>query len=174
MYWALNKCIPGVLSLRDLNIQISEYYEERTKWDQSFKKEYAGIPNVTWHQSCIYKALKKKYGKGNFVWKKVSFHGMVQFLKSSHKGAKFYLHGKLNSTLFEYGKSGDDWAHAICIDPQNNKFYDNTCYSLMRGRSINKCFVKCNIENRYMSEIHRVYRLEIVEEISKRRRSNNK
>ena len=76
MHQVLNKCIPGVLSLKDLNDQIDKYYEERINWDRSLKKEHAGIPNITWHQSCIYKDLKHKYGQVNNVWKKIHFNGV--------------------------------------------------------------------------------------------------
>ena len=172
IHWALNKCIPGVLSLTELNEEISEYYNERIKWDQSFKLGDAGTPDVTWHQSCIYKALIKKYGKGNFLWKKVPFHGMEHFLKTSNNDRKFYVHGKLNSNIFEDECSDGDWTHAICLDPQNNKFYDNTSYSMMKGRSIKKWFIQCIPEEQYMSEIHRVYQLELGRRRNKQRRAN--
>ena len=76
VYWALNKCLPGVLSLVDLNEQIGKYYRERRKFDKSFQKEDAGTPDESWHHSCNYKALESKYGKGNFVWRKVPYNGM--------------------------------------------------------------------------------------------------
>ena len=60
VYWDLNKCLPGVLSLVDLNEQIGEYYRERRKFDKSFEKEDAGIPDESWRHSCIYKALNAK------------------------------------------------------------------------------------------------------------------
>ena len=79
MWYALNKCLPGVLSLNELNHQINNYHAERSAWGGEIPKIVAGIPNSTWHHSCIYKALKEKYGDENFRWKKVSFDGMTFF-----------------------------------------------------------------------------------------------
>ena len=66
IYYALIKCVTGVLAPEDLNLEIENYFEERLKWGDSIEKDVAGIPNITWHHSCIYKALKRKYGDGNF------------------------------------------------------------------------------------------------------------
>ena len=165
--YALNKCKHGVLSAHDLNIEIKNYFEERLKWGDIIEKDVAGIPNITWHHSCIYKALKRKYGDGNFRWRKIPFHTMNQFLTENNKG-RFYIHGKLNWKHFGSSSKGN-WTHAICIDLNTGKFYDNTSSNLMRGYSIKKWFAGNEKTSHYMSEIHRVYHLDV-----NRRKSSRK
>ena len=159
IYYALTKCVPGVLAPEDLNLEIENYFEERLKWGDSIEKDVAGIPNITWHHSCIYKALKRKYGDGNFHWKKIPFRTMDQFLSENITG-RFYVHGKLNWRLFGSSSKGN-WTHAICIDLNTGKFYDNTSSNLMRGYSIKKWFTGNGKTSHYMSEIHRVYQLDV-------------
>ena len=137
------------------------------KLGDDIEKEVAGIPNITWHHSCIYKALKRKYGNGNFYWRKIPFRTMEQFFSENNTG-KFYVHGKLNWRLFGSSSKGN-WTHAICIDVKTGKFYDNTSSKLMRGYSIKKWFTGNAKTNNYMSEIHRVYQLDV-----KRRKSSRK
>ena len=82
----------------------------------------------------------------------------------SMKTGKFYVHGKLNYKIFKDGTSEGNWTHAICLDLENNKFYDNTSSSLRRGRSIKKWFIQHDKDNQYMSEIHRIYKLAVSRE----------
>ena len=87
---------------------------------------------------------------------------------SENNAGKFYVHGKLNWRLFGSSSKGN-WTHAICIDVKTGKFYDNTSSKLMRGYSIKKWFTGNGKTSNYMSEIHRVYQLDV-----KRRKGSRK
>ena len=85
----------------------------------------------------------------------------MEFFCTSTKTGRFYVHGKLNFKIIEGGKSEDNWTHTICLDVEKNKFYDNTCSYSKRGRSIKKGLIPHEEGYHYMTEIHRIYRLEI-------------
>ena len=87
---------------------------------------------------------------------------------SENNTGKFYVHGKLNWRLFGSSSKGN-WTHAICIDLNTGKFYDNTSSKLMRGYSIKKWFTGNGKTSNYTSEIHGDYQLDV-----KRRKSSRK
>ena len=99
IYWAFNKCVPGVLTMKELNNQIESHYIEMRRLNPNHKKGWSGIKNQTWHQACISKALSQKYGKGSYIWKKIRFKNLYHFLKSNKTG-RFYIHGLFNYRLF--------------------------------------------------------------------------
>ena len=159
IHWTLNKCVPNVLSLQELNDQIEPLFLEMKESKSYWKREWCGIENITWHQTCISKALKKKYGAGSYVWKKIKFDDMQDFLET-HKTGRFYLHGILNYKLFSKNPAGN-WTHTICVDIDSGKFYDNTSDILMEGYSILEWFINCREEQKYLSRIDRIYQLQI-------------
>ena len=159
IHWALNKCADNVLSLEELNEQIDPLFVEMKKQYPAWKREWCGIEDITWHQQCIAKAMKKKYRSGSYVWERIPCDG-IQDLWDSHKTGRFYLHGILNYKHFSEKPDGN-WTHAICIDLDKEKFFDNTSPKLKRGYSISKWFIKCRKEDRYLSRIDRVYQLQI-------------
>ena len=161
IYWALNKCVPGVLTMKELNNQIESHYIEMRRLNPNHKKDWSGIKNQTWHQACISKALSQKYGKGSYIWKKIRFKNLYHFLKSNKTG-RFYIHGLLNYRLFSNNSSGN-WTHAICIDIDDGKFYDN---NYPYGRLILDWFINCNVEEMYLARIDRIYKLDILKFLS--------
>lgn len=154
MIFALNKCVPGVLSTEDLNEQIPNVHEEKAKMPEcSFTEENCGVPNETWNMDCVYKALKKKYGHGGFKWEKQKGDDI---LWKKNKGL-FYVTGELNRALFpDLEEQEGSWAHAVCVDTNKNKFYDTS--NDENGQPFKSWFEAG--PNCYM-KIWRVYKLEI-------------
>ena len=90
----------------------------------------------------------------------MKFENMQDFLET-HKTGRFYVHGVLNYKRFSDDPAGN-WTHAICIDTERGKFYDNTSVKLMKGCSIIKDFINCREEDKYLSRIDRIYKLQII------------
>jgi hypothetical protein len=163
MLLALNNCIPDVLSEEELNNEIESVYEEKNKLTEFFPDKYliewCGVPNKSWHQDCIPKALKKKYGVGGFVWKKQK---NIDVIFKRNLG-KFYVHGLLNRKL--YSDRDGNWQHSICVNTNNGKFYDES----IKGEKVKSWFE--DNEDCYM-KVWRVYKLELVKpkKVMKRKR----
>jgi hypothetical protein len=161
MLVALNKCWPGVLLAEELDEQIERVHEEQNKhpmWaPDKYNREWCGIPGVTWHHDCIGKALRKKYPPapllGACTWRKKSADSIYK----SGQG-KLYVHGLLNKTLWPDIDPSSNWQHAICVDTDAGKFFD---VNSNRWRSVGK-WLQCPQEDRYMSNIWRVYKLALV------------
>ena len=152
---ALNKCCPGVLTAEDLDEQIMAVFEEKNalaEWSPNgFKEEWCGTPGESWHQDCIVKALKKKY-PGGYSWRK---HPTSVIYERGH--GKFYVHGILNKLLWPDLDQEGNWQHAICVDTDTGRFWDDNA----KGRKVEK-WLKCEVEtDRWMEEIWRVYKLEV-------------
>lgn len=155
---SLNYCVPNVLSIQELDNQIDLLLVEKNKekefFPNKFLREWCGTEGQSWHQDCILKALKQKYGVGQFCWAKQKNRDII-FEKN--KG-KFYVHGLLNQILFpEINNPNGNWSHTICVDTDLGKYFDE---SAPNGRSVEKWLKK----SKYLIEIHRVYKLEIFEE----------
>ena len=91
MHKALNKCKPGVLCVEELDEQITNVHEEKNKkpeWaPDMYKLEWCGTPGQSWHQDCIFMALRKKY-PGRFSW----LRHPTSVIFERGRG-KFYVHG---------------------------------------------------------------------------------
>jgi hypothetical protein len=159
MVVALNKCCPGVLTAGELDEQIEKLHEELNKqreWaPNNYKMEWCGIPGVTWHQNCILKALKKKYPPSStgVHWRKLPANSMYE---PGH--GKLYVHGLLNKALWPEIDQSSNWQHSICVNTDTGRFFDG---NTNRWRSVAK-WLQCPEEDRYMSEIWRVYTLSLV------------
>lgn len=151
MLAALNHCVPDVLCARDLDNQIKPLFEEKNKTPEyKLTLEQCGIPGVTWHSECIGRALKSKYGEGGFIWRRQD----REILNETKRG-KFYVTGELNRKLFPDLEQDGNWAHVVCVDTDNDRFYD--CNNT--GGKKFKAWFKQG-PNCYMN-IWRVYKLEI-------------
>ena len=102
--------------------------------------------------------MKKKYR--DFVWKKIEFENMQDFLET-HKTGGFYLYAIVNYKPFSKNPAGN-WTHTICIDIDSGKCYDTTSAKLTKGCSIIEWFAKCREEDKYLSRIDRIYKLQII------------
>lgn len=155
MLYVLNMCSPGVLSREELDEQIYEVYKEKNnlkEWSPNrYDISWCGIPGETWHQDCISKALKKKY-QDKYLWRKQKRSTIYE---RGH--GKLYVHGLLNRLLWPNLDQDSNWQHTICVDTDTAKFYD---INSAKGRWIKSWFL-CSPEKRYMSEIWRVYKLEV-------------
>ena len=103
--------------------------------------------------------MKKKYRAGTYIWKKIKYENIQDFLET-HKTGRFYVHGVLNYKLFSDNSAGN-WTHTICVDTESGKFYDNTSDMLTKGCPINEWFIDCREEDKYLSRIDRIYKLQI-------------
>jgi hypothetical protein len=150
MHLALNKCVPGVLTIQELDHEIKEVHAEKNQKPQwapdRYKLEWCGTPGQSWHQDCILGALKRKY-PGRFTWRR---HPPSVVFKRG-KG-KFYVHGVLNSSLFPELDQQGNWQHSICVDTDTGRFYDQSC----DGYYVRDWLTP---KVRYMSQIWRVYQL---------------
>jgi hypothetical protein len=168
LWRALDFCVPGCLTKEELDAQIQEVYIEQNKkpeWTpDKFKLEWCGIEQESWHLSCIPKALRVKYGADGFLWQRQRNNNII-FSPKRNKLGKFFVHALLNSERYAETEeeAAGDWRHCVCVDTDIGKFYDESCVS---GRDVKKWFKCRNIRDRYLSEIYRVYKLEILEEVS--------
>jgi hypothetical protein len=156
MVVALNKCCAGVLTAGELDVQIEKVHEEQNKqleWaPNKYKREWCGIPGVTWHQDCIAKALKQKYppSSGGYTWCKQPADSIYE-----PGQGKVYVHGLLNSALWPDMNQSSCWQHAICVNTDTGRFCDGNSNS---WRSVAK-WLQCREEDRYMVKVWRVYKL---------------
>ena len=68
-----------------------------------------------------------------------------------------YVHGLLNRLLWPDLDQNGNWKHAICINTDTGRFFDQQ----QTSRSV-KTWLQCAENDMYMSEIWRVYKLEVV------------
>lgn len=152
IHFALNKCVPDVLCVSDLDNQIKPLFQEKKKTPEyNLTLEQCGIPGVTWHSECIVRALKSKYGVGGFSWTR---HNRA-VLNERGQG-KFYVTGELNRKLFPDSDQDGNWAHVVCVDTDNDRFYDSNNTTGKKFKAWFKQGPNC-----YMN-IWRVYKLEIL------------
>jgi hypothetical protein len=93
---ALNACVPGCLTSQDLDNAIPLLFHERRKVSSNGKRILCGIEGVTWHQQCIFIALRTKFGPTGF-----SFQILNSVKEGFEKGfQKLYIHGCLQSSKY--------------------------------------------------------------------------
>lgn len=152
---ALNECVANVLTSEELDAQIDPLWRKKNKRSKykpnKFKRVWAGVEGKSWHQNCIKMALKAKYRK--FAFKKVKDVSCIY-----RKGmGKLYVHGLLNRKLFPDVDQDANFQHAICIDADKGKFYDE---SAVRGRLVKSWFDETDSQNQYL-DIWTVRKLEV-------------
>ena len=152
----MNKLVKDVLTLEDLNRQITPLHNKLTASEfPEYPVEWCGIENESWHQECVPMALNAKYGEGKYIWEQVTECDNVQTLVESRTG-RYYVHGRLNCALYETTEETDDWTHTICVDADTNRFFDfNTC----GWRLVHKWF---NTPAPYLLDVYYIYKLELL------------
>ncbi len=152
---ALNLCIPGVLTAEDLDAEIPRVYQEKNI-TKLYPRRWCGIESQTWHHSCIYRALCRKYGASRVVWQKLTKNAIYQ------KGhGILYARGILNHRCYDNVDKSGDWSHSVAIDT-NNKLL---CELNSSGwQPLATCFKKDKHLQNLLSEVWFVYKLQILPE----------
>lgn len=140
---ALKNCGFPELTTEDLDAQIEPALAARkkahhfNKYNEEWKAADVGRPGIAWALDLVLRALKQKYGKGNFIWRKKKPADLWEATTG-----KFYISGVLRRDkwkgLLDNNDDDDDdagavddvytrldWHHAICVDADNNKIFDS-------------------------------------------------
>jgi hypothetical protein len=161
MLFAINKCAGGeALTKDDLDGEIDAVCSEFNKKEEwspdKYKREWAGTDGEAWHFNCVAKALKRKYGDG-YTFHKVDDPGVVSTAVGE---GKFLVWGEKNRLLWPDVDQDSNWQHAICVDTSAKprpKFYEG---DHPNGLSVEKWLNHRQADERWMSQVSRVYKLE--------------
>ena len=123
------------------------------------KKKDCGVPNKFWSNTAL-RASKEVQGRSQLDKAKGKFRNVIY---QRGKG-KLYVSGLLNSKLFPDADPSGNWHHAICVDTDKGKFFDQ--YHA-KGACMEEWF---NCDEPYMSKIYRVYILKILPNKKKKKK----
>ena len=158
LHYAMNKMIPGVVTVDELDNQIDQLHRELP----NLTRDQCGIEGETWHINCIPKALFAKYGKGNFLFRRLHPNEFENVLFTPGNG-KYLVTGTLNHKLFPDSSPEGNWQHAICVSTDTNEIYCNNNpqpldLSVWLPKSVSQGY------EGYMNPISRVYQLTVSDE----------
>jgi hypothetical protein len=164
MLYAVNKCAGfEALTAEDLDGEIDEVYRtfnNKTEWaPDMFKREWAGTNGESWHFDCIRRALKTKYGDGNFEFKRLA-GGRSAATKRGN--GNLLVWGKKNRHLWPDVEQGGNWQHALCVatgstsDKKPLKFFE---MDYPNGKDVEMWLNHEKQSERWMTQISRVYQL---------------
>jgi hypothetical protein len=154
LHYALNKMLPDVLTTQDLDNQIDQLHQE----NPNLTRDQCGIEGQTWHINCIPKALCAKYGKGNFLFRRLKPAEFNHVIFTTGNG-KFLATGTLNYKLFPESSSEGNWQTAICIDSDTNELH---CFNSPQPLNLLEWLPKSNDYDGYLNPISRVYQLTLL------------
>ena len=117
MLYAVNKCAGfKALTAADLDGEIDAVhrdFNDQAEWKPNkFKREWAGTEGESWHFDCIRRALKAKYGAGNYEFTRLN--GGRSAVTQRGNG-NLLVWGKKNRDLWPTVEQGGNWQHALCV-----------------------------------------------------------